>query len=148
MRRINRCLNPKLIDLCQKSIKLEELSKTIYGLLPETLRGQSHVGSFNKGCLNLIASNAGWASQLRFAVPTLRDALRQAGFYQLTSIKITVSMELTESIPKNQPQSKALSSNARESIMAGAALCEYLPLQQALYHLADAIRIQQEPTQT
>lgn len=34
MRHITRCLNPKIIDICQRAIKLEELSAKLVNYLP------------------------------------------------------------------------------------------------------------------
>jgi len=136
MRRVNRCLNTRLIAICQHTIKLEELSNKVRDYLPESLREQCQVGSFNKGCLVLVTHDPVWASQLRYSVPELRDKLRQAGIYQLTSIKITIGSEQC-SLPKKQRKIRDLSANARETIMVGATQCDYLPLKQALYHLID-----------
>lgn len=135
MRRISRCLNAKLTDICQQSIKLEELSLKVNQHLPISLQKQCHVGSFNKGCLVLITNNSGWASQLRYALPELRDSLRAAGIYQLVSIKITVATENRSPIQK-KTIGQAISSKARESIATHAEQCLYPPLRQALYRLA------------
>ncbi len=92
MRHITRCLNPKIIDICQRAIKLEELSAKLTHYLPDNLRERCHVGSFTNGCLVLVTQDPVWASQLRYSLPELRDALRtKAGLYQLVSIKVTVS---------------------------------------------------------
>lgn len=135
MRRISRCLNAKLTEICHQSIKLEELSQKVNAYLSEPLRGQCQVGSFHKGTLILIASNSGFASQLRYVLPDLRDHLRHAGIYQLSSIKITVS---TFTAQANQPQAKKshLSTKARAAIIEHATHCNYLPLQEALLRLA------------
>ena len=91
MRHITRCLNTQLIDICQRAIKLEELDEKINSYLPEALRDQCHVGSFNHSCLVLVTSDPVWASQLRYALPELRDKLRsEAGIHQLASIKVSV----------------------------------------------------------
>ena len=89
---ISRCLNPKLIEICQRAIKLEGLSGLLETYLPQPVPKHCRVGSFNNGCLTLVAQDAAWASQLRFLLPDLRDQLRQkAGLYQLASLKVTVS---------------------------------------------------------
>ena len=94
MRHITRCINNQLAEICQRAIKLEELNARIYNYLPETLRDQCHVGSFNNSCLVLVTSDPVWASQLRYALPELRDKLRsEAGIHQLASIKVSVILE-------------------------------------------------------
>lgn len=99
MRHITRCLNTRLADICQRAIKLEELNAKIHDYLPEDLRERCHVGSFNNSCLVLV-TNATWATQLRYALPELRDKLRsEAGIHQLASIKVTVSMDDVGSYP-------------------------------------------------
>ena len=136
MRRINRCLNTRLIQICQRTVQLEELTSKLNNYLPASLREHCHVGSFNKGCLIIVASNPAWASQLRYSLPELRDKLRiEAGVYQLSSIKVTIaSVEATHSI--KHPNAPSLSTKARDAITAGGDQCSYLPLKQALHHLA------------
>jgi len=117
MRHITRCLNTQLADICQRAIKLEELNAKIYGYLPETLREQCYVGSFNNSCLVLVTSDPVWASQLRYALPELRDKLRgEAGIHQLASIKITVSTEKYITTTPKSPSAPVLTNTARESL--------------------------------
>lgn len=116
MRHITRCLNTQLADICQQAIKLEELNAKVYDYLPETLREKCHVGSFNKSCLILVASDPVWAAQLRYALPELRDKLRgEAGIHQLASIKITVNTEDYATVIKSPPP-RVLTNTARESL--------------------------------
>jgi len=136
MRRINRCLNTRIIEICKNTALLEELNTHIQTFLPINLKDHCHVGSFNKGCLLIVVSNAEWASQLRYFVPELRDKLRtEAKIYQLTSIKITIatinSLELTK--VKISP---SLSDSARSTIINSLDNCNYLPLKKALLKLA------------
>jgi len=138
MRSISRCLNKQLADICQRSVQLEELSSKVLQLLPEPLAGECHVGSFNKGCLILTTSNAAWASQLRYAIPELRDKLRkEAGMYQLSSIKIAVTEPTLQYEKPVQQKSHHLSEKAKATIISESQNCNYEPLQKALLHLAD-----------
>lgn len=138
MRSISHCLNKQLIDLCQRSMQLEELSNKIVQFLPENLVAECQVGSFNKGCLLLKVSNSVWASQLRYAIPELRDRLRkEAGMYQLTAIKIAI-IEPHEHVAKPaKKQSHELTDKAKATIISESRLCTYQPLKKALLHLAD-----------
>jgi hypothetical protein len=138
MRSISRCLNKQLIEICQRSVQLEELTNKVRQLLPECLAEECHVGSFNKGCLVLSTNNAAWASQLRYALPELRDKLRtELGLYQLSSIKVNV-IEPTVSYENSvQPKKHALSEKAKATIISESQNCSYEPLQRALLHLAD-----------
>lgn len=89
MRHITRCSNVILTEICQQAIKLEALTAKIKPYLPEALREDCTVGSFNNGCLTLVITNPMWAVQLRYSLPELRDTLRkEAGIHQLASIKI------------------------------------------------------------
>ena len=118
MRHITRCLNPQLAQICQRAIKLEELNSKIYSYLPEALREQCHVGSFNNSCLTLVTSDPVWATQLRYALPELRDKLRsEAGIHQLASIKITVSTNVITTQPKS-PEPVEITDKARESLIS------------------------------
>ncbi|KTD68761.1 hypothetical protein Lste_1919 [Legionella steelei] len=139
MRSISHCLNKQLADICQRSVQLEELSDKVRQMLPEVLANTCHVGSFNKGCLLLTTTDAVWASQLRYAIPELRDKLRkEGGMYQLSSIKVAI-IESTTQYEKSTPTTKhVLSEKAKEIIISESQQCNYEPLQKALLHLADS----------
>ncbi|MCX7117973.1 MAG: DUF721 domain-containing protein [Legionellales bacterium] len=135
MRRINRYLNPRLIDLCQRVMLLEELNAKLSSYLPPTLTSHCRVGSFNQGCLVIVADDAVWASQLRYDIPEIRDKLRrEAGIYQLTSIKLTLATK--EDTHPKKSSSRLLSDKAREAIIEGGQLCQHAPLKEALLNLA------------
>ena len=136
MKSIKNCLNKQLTDICQHSQRLEELSKQIKSLLPADLANSCQVSSFNKGCLTLSTTDANWASQLRYAVPELRDQLRkEAGMYQLSSIKIALTEPLMDySSTVKKPRHK-LSEKAKASIISESEHCSYLPLKKALLDL-------------
>ena len=136
MRRISRCLNTRLIDICQRTLQLEELNLKLNLYLDDTLKPHCHAGSFTKGCLIMVADDAVWAAQLRYSLPDLRDKLRlEAGIYQLTSIKVTIASNNT---PKEKIKAKnpGLSDKAKESIISSSEQCSYEPLKQALERLA------------
>lgn len=135
MRRITQCLNTRLIEICKRAVQLEELNSKLYTYLPLSLQEHCHVGSFVGGCLIIVVSDAVWASELRYSLPVLRDALRkEAGIYQLSSIKITVATVETTSSAKSS-EKPPLSSKARETIIACGEQCSYEPLKQALTKL-------------
>lgn len=91
MRRINRCLNKQLRDICQNVVQLDVLNEKLAAFLPNSLQGSCQVASFNRGCLLICIIKPALATELRYYLPTLRDALRQeGGLYQLLSIKIQV----------------------------------------------------------
>lgn len=136
MRRINRCLNTRLMDICKRTIKLEELNTKLQDYLPPSLLTHCNVGSFNHGCLVIVTSDPVWASQLRYSLPELRDKLRRdAGIYQLTSIKVTLTIDELPTINKTITP-PILSTKAREIITAGGDECDYQPLKEALHRLA------------
>lgn len=137
MRSISHCLNKQLIDLCQRSLHLEELSTKLSQFLPDELAKECQVGSFNKGCLLITTTNAAWASQLRYAIPELRDNLRKAGLPQLLSIKITV-VTPTAGVNQNAaPRTPQLSDKAKALLINESQQCQYEPLQKALLNLAN-----------
>ncbi|MBI2785426.1 MAG: DUF721 domain-containing protein [Legionella longbeachae] len=139
MRSISRCLNKQLADICQRSVQLEELTDKVKQLLPEILAEECLVGSFNKGCLVLTTTDAGWASQLRYAVPELRDKLRKdAGMYQLSSIKIALLEPIIQPEKPALSKKHVLSEKAKAVIISESQNCTYEPLQKALLHLADS----------
>lgn len=136
MRRINRCLNTKLQELCQRAIQLETLNKELCNHLPLSLKDHCRVGSFSTGCLTLIVSDAVWASQLRYFLPELRDKLRsETGLYQLVTIKVVVQQETLSIAPKKQ-NATTLSPKARDIIRTSSAQFHYKPLQEAWLRIA------------
>lgn len=139
MRPINRCFNKQLVDICQRSIELEELSKHVAQMLPADLAQACSVGSFNKGCLILTTNNATWASQLRYLLPELRDKLRKdAGMYQLTSIKINIDASKDTSYsPPEKSKPLVLSDRAKATLISESQHCTYEPLKNALLSLAE-----------
>lgn len=137
MRSIRRCLNRQLTEICQRSMQLEELTNKVAQLLPENMASQCQVGSFNKGCLVLTTPNAAWASQLRYAIPELRDKLRAAGMYQLSSIKISVVEPVIQDEKPAAQKTTAISDKAKASIISESQNCSYQPLQKALIRLAN-----------
>ena len=136
MRRINRYLNTRLVEICKRTLQLEELNLKLSEFLPATHQKHCHVGSFTHGCLVIVVSDPVWASELRYNIPELRDKLRkEAGIYQLSSIKLMVA---TSEAPQTTKQlnTPKLSSNARQAIYSGGNQCDYQPLKNALLQLA------------
>ena len=135
MHHITRCLNAQLLTICHRAIQLEALNSKLKNYLPKALQEQCQVASFTNGCLVIQTSDSVWASQLRYSLPKLRDALRsEAGIYQLASIKITISTDALINEPKKTIE-RVLSTTARESITASGESCRYQPLKDALLHL-------------
>jgi hypothetical protein len=139
MKPIKYCLNKQLTDICHQSIQLEVLSLKVNQLLPDELAAHCEVGSFSKGCLSLTAPNAAWATQLRYAIPELRDQLRKiSGLYQLSSITVTVAEQRTQVRPKKvNPSKRELSDEAKKTILQESQNCVYQPLKKALLSLAE-----------
>jgi len=135
MRRINQCFNTRLLELCKRTMQLEDLNTKLHALLPNTLKDHCHVGSFNGGCLVIITNSATWASQVRYLVPELRDQFRiNAGIYQLTSIKVAVAL-IDTNIPSRKTSSASISTKARADIIKAGEDCRYEPLKEALLQL-------------
>lgn len=138
MRSISRCLNKQLVDICQRSVQLEELSSKVVHYLPPELASTCTVGSFNKGCLMLTTTDAAWASQLRYAIPELRDKLRkEAGMYQLSSIVVSVVEPVISYTQTAKVNAHGISDEAKANIIKESQHCSYEPLKNALMHLAE-----------
>ncbi|MFA6302091.1 MAG: DUF721 domain-containing protein [Legionella sp.] len=137
MRPIKQCLNKQLTELCQQSLELEQLSKTVANLLPPDLSKKCQVGSFNKGCLTISTTDAVWASQLRYLLPELRDKLRsEAGLYQLSSIKIKLITPVFNYEKEKKPVQEKISDKSKANILSESEHCTYLPLKKAWLNLA------------
>ncbi|WED43237.1 DUF721 domain-containing protein [Legionella cardiaca] len=138
MRRINRCLNPQLLEICQNAIELEGLNALVKTYLPAHLVNYCNVGSFLRGSLTLTITNSAWATELRYAIPELRDKLRrEAGLYQLVGIKITVIEENSHQLATcNKNKTIPLSNSARDTIRIASEQCNYEPLKKALQQLS------------
>ncbi|HGF1459987.1 TPA: DciA family protein [Legionella pneumophila] len=139
MKSISQCLNKQLSTICQHSMQLEELSLKISAFLPSHFISKCQVGSFNKGCLALTTTNAAFASEIRYLLPELRDKLRkEAGLYQLSSIKITIIAPSSQIENPAQKKSLTLSEKAKATIISESQHCTYEPLKKALLHLAQS----------
>ncbi|HAF87284.1 MAG: hypothetical protein CMF38_02290 [Legionellaceae bacterium] len=138
MNRINHCMNPNLSKIIQQTIWFEELTRKIQMLLPVHLSTHCHVVSFKQGCLMLNVTDTSFATELRYQLPYLRDALRKkAHLPQLLSIKIKLLPDLPSfSLKPAQTIKKTLSSPTQTLIRQTAEMCQYLPLKQALHSLA------------
>lgn len=139
MRKINRCLNKQLADLCKKSIELEELSHKVSQFLPDNLASACHVGSFTNSTLVLATENAAAATHLRYVLPELRDKLRSEGkMYQLRAIKLSVLAPTGfdyDTHEKTNTGKAELSDKAKANIIAESEQCTYEPLKKALLNL-------------
>jgi hypothetical protein len=137
MRRIHRYMNQSLQSICKRVLQLEELDAKLQAVLPSMLQGKCHVKSFNQNCLSIIAVDPVWATQLHYCLPEIRDKLRkEAGIYQLTSIKVTVS---SSTLASSRPKSflPSISTKAQATIIAEAEQCHYAPLKEALIKLVN-----------
>ncbi len=134
VRQVNHCLNTTLKKICEHALRLEALNESVLTYLPDTLQPHCKVASFSKGNLTISVSTPNYATELRFAIPQLREKLRREGqLYQLSSIKITV----TESYDiKSKPLAQKLSPVAREVIDKEANAMEEGPLKNALKKLS------------
>lgn len=136
MRPIINCLNVQLSDILQRTLLIEEINIKLNKYLPISLKTHCSVGSFSRGNLVIVVNDPVWATQLRYALPELRDKLRvEAGLYQLTSIKVIIASP--ETIPSSKPSKRPLlTTHARTVINNMGDQCEYLPLKEALHQLA------------
>ena len=137
MRQIRHCLNPKLKSICTQAIELEEFNRMLKSHLPQYLFEQCSVGSFNRGRLVLIASDATWATQLRFYLPELRDKLRkEERLYRLIAIEVVVRTTFSKSTSIIKKR-KAISAIAKAQIIREANDFHYPPLKQAFLRLTE-----------
>ncbi len=136
MRRITDCFNSSVNMLLKKASEIETLNSIVQQYFPEAAHIPCKVGSFNQGCLVLLVSDPGWATQLRFSLPALRDRLRQeAGLHQLSSIKIALQMDgVVIDSPRPKEKTSKLSKRACEHIINGSDSA-YPPLKEALERL-------------
>ncbi|CEK11890.1 DUF721 domain-containing protein [Legionella hackeliae] len=138
MRRINRCLNSQLMEICLNSMELEGLNTLIKSYLPPHIANYCNIGSFVRGSLTLAVSNAAWATELRYNLPELRDRLRkEAGLYQLTGIKLIIEDTKNVLPPTKSSKTLALTMNSRSVIHCASEQCNYEPLKEALQKLAN-----------
>lgn len=135
MRHIKQCFNTTLAKFVEQAEHLDNLNQVVKQHLPSSLQDHCRVASFYLGCLILTVTDAVWLTELRYLVPELRDNLRRnAGLYQLSSIKISVATTEVHQ-PQKKKQKINLSSQARYHIQEIANSCEYPPLKQALHQL-------------
>lgn len=137
MRPIGECVTDELQAIFAHAKKIISLNEEVKKNLPENLAKNCKVGDFRQGSLVLNTSNAIWATELRFYLPTLRDKLRKSSnFYNLANIKIIVLNDGDAIKVKNKVK-RELSPKARELLKNAGDECNYPPLKKALYKLAD-----------
>ena len=72
----------------KKSVDLDAMNNNILKYLPESIRYQVTIASYDKGILVLAYKNAAIANELRFLLPELRSNLRSKEMmYTLVNIK-------------------------------------------------------------
>ena len=136
MRPLLDCLNPLLRDLFQRADALSSQNAMVQRQLPENLREHCKVASLHRGVLTLVTDNAIWATPLRYALPALRDALRQhEKLYQFTSIQVRVEVPATAAVAVEKTPA-GLPAPARDALNSIAADCEHDSLRSALRRLA------------
>lgn len=138
MKKISQCLNKELLILCEQVRKLGALENAVHELLPLSLSDVCRIGSFSGGKLNLLVSQAVFATELRYYLPTLRDSLRKEPLFAgLVSIKISL---VAESNPlaedsKKEKKKTLLSAAAGKTISDVSQSIGWEPLKEALLRL-------------
>ena len=140
MRPITHCLNRQLQVIGLKVMELDKLTQYVLKLLPDTLRTCCTVGSFQQGRLLIHISDHAHATELRYLLPQLRDALRKdVNLYQLITIEIRI-LDGIKKIDAIHTTPQQLSAQTQSIIMHLSTYCSYAPLKQALAKLASTVK--------
>ncbi len=137
MRRINHCMNKQLQSICQKAAEIDKLNLLVKQYLPTHLSAHCRVSSFSKGTLTVQINDPAWATELRYSLPELRDALRKEGLYQLISVKLALANENYTQPSSNKKKRQYLSATTCSSLQALSDVCSFEPLRNALRDLAN-----------
>ncbi len=135
MRQITQCFNASLSSIYQEAAHLNTLTTLVKRTLGQEKAVPLTVSRFKNGCLLLEVQDAVWASELRYELPKLRDALRKEGLHHLTSIRIQLAPNSVPKTPKKKG-APVLSTGAKKILQSSAKGCSYEPLKAALERLS------------
>ncbi len=139
MRRINRCLNPQLVEICLQSFQVDKINDIFQSLLPEHLQPHCSVVSFMRGKLTIAVDDSSFATELRYLIPTIRDSLRRDHqLFQLIQCDIVINdLQTYSQITINKGKARKVNQEAKKSIESLAKRIEYPPLKQAISKWAE-----------
>lgn len=104
----------------QSTLDVSELNEVLANFLPQPLVAHCRASAFVKGVLIISTTNAAFAYQLKFMLPTLRDKLRhEAKLYSLASIKIKIdSKPVTKETKTPHTEEKPKKNKSLEDALA------------------------------
>jgi hypothetical protein len=139
MRRISRCLNPQLVEICLQSFQVDKINDIFLDMLPEHLQSYCRVASFVRGKLTISVRDAAFATELRYLIPTIRDCLRRDHqLYQL--IQCDIMIESPHAAPvfvSKDKKARKVSQKAKKTVQSLAESVDYPPLKKAIKQWAD-----------
>lgn len=142
MRRINRCLNPQLVEICLQSFQVDKLNDIFLSMLPEYLRSYCRVASFVRGKLVISVSDATFATELRYLLPSIRDNLRKDHqLYQLIQCDIVIDdQQYPLQVLSKKNKARKVGQKAKQTVASLAETVDYLPLKEALSRWAEHLQ--------
>ena len=142
MRRVNRCLNPKLVDICLQSFQVDKINDLFLTMLPEHLHTHCRVASFVRGKLVIGVSDATFATELRYLIPSIRDNLRRDHqLYQLIQCDIVIDdYQNPLQVLSKKNKARKVNENAKLSVESLAETVDYPPLKEALSRWAEHLQ--------
>jgi hypothetical protein len=118
-RKIASCLNKDLIRYYQSTVDVSLLNPILKDFLPPQLQDHCQASSFVKGVLIITTTNSGFAYQLNYLLPSLREKLRsEAKLYQLASIKVKIDTLPKPISSKDAPPSPPKAAKSLEEAIA------------------------------
>lgn len=104
--------NSELGKLCQHTVFLNELEKSLLRFLDAPLRAHCKIANYNNGTIVLHSDSPAWSAKLRYHTPALLDHLKtQCGLDSLKTIRIKVKPTVSKA-SSVKPRKLILSSSS------------------------------------
>lgn len=129
--------NKQLCQLRSETRRFRKIESYLYQVLPVYLVAHTGLLSYENDILVIQADNSNWAGKLRFFIPQLTRDLKKVNFFKgLIAVKVKTKPRYKQVYTVKKANRKALSINAKHSLLETAEAIQDTALKDALRKLA------------
>ena len=129
--------NKRLCQLLSNNRDFQKIETSLHQALPVYLVAHTGLLSYENGILLIRVDNSNWAGKIRFSLPQITSDLRKSHYFKgLNSIKIKISPRYVAEIKTRKVKRRALTDNAKKSLLETADLIQDPSLKEAISKLA------------
>ncbi len=129
--------NKRLCELLNNNRLFKKIETSLHQALPVYLVAHTGLLSYENGVLLIRVDNSNWAGKIRFSMPQITSDLRKTHYFNgLKHIKIKIKPRYVAKIKTGKVKRKALTDNAKKSLLETADLIQDPLLKEALSKLA------------